>query len=86
MAGLQYNFFPTDFFYPRPAQSSTPVGFTPSAALSMQTQKRDDDDDSRQQPGSLIHHGNNKTSVSMKKRGEKLVGRVYMQNRGEQVK
>ncbi|KAM6568194.1 hypothetical protein CsatB_016179 [Cannabis sativa] len=23
MAGLQYNFFPTDFFYPRPASTST---------------------------------------------------------------
>ncbi|XWS59057.1 hypothetical protein CRYUN_Cryun08bG0089300 [Craigia yunnanensis] len=85
MASLQYNFFPTDFFYRRPAQSTPVVDSTPSAALTTQTQKRDEvvDDDIRQ-PVSVVYHGN-KTSVSMRRQGEKL-GRIYMQNRGEQVK
>ncbi|XWS65374.1 hypothetical protein CRYUN_Cryun05aG0107200 [Craigia yunnanensis] len=83
MAGLQYNFFPTDFFYPRPSQP-TPVGSTPSAALTIQTQKTEVADDDSRQPGSLVHHAN-KTSVSMRRQGEKH-GRIYIQNRSEQVK
>ncbi|XVE61070.1 hypothetical protein DITRI_Ditri06bG0010300 [Diplodiscus trichospermus] len=83
MAGLQYNFFPTDFFYPRPATQSAPVvDSTPSVVALTTTQKREAvDDDSRQQPGRVIYHGS-KTSVSMRKQGEKL-GRIYMQNRGD---
>ncbi|OMO68254.1 hypothetical protein CCACVL1_20014 [Corchorus capsularis] len=91
MAGLQYNFFPTDFFYPRPAQSK-PGDAASSTALSLQTQKQRRDingDESRQQqPGNMVQKGNNKTSVSMRRQGEKL-GRdhiIYMQNRGKQVK
>ena len=83
MAGLQYKFFPTDFFYPSQAQP-TPVGSTPSAALSMQTQKSELVDDDGRQPGNLVHHAN-KTSVSMRRQDEKH-GRIYMQNRCEQVK
>ncbi|KAL4607637.1 hypothetical protein ACB092_09G189800 [Castanea dentata] len=39
MAGLQYYFFPTDFFYPRP--SSTNGDNTSNAVLHVQTQKAD---------------------------------------------
>ncbi|KAG2683562.1 hypothetical protein I3760_10G036200 [Carya illinoinensis] len=37
MAGLQYNFFPTDFFYPRP--QSAPLDATRKAVLPIQEQK-----------------------------------------------
>ncbi|WRX23531.1 hypothetical protein QQP08_016018 [Theobroma cacao] len=83
MAGLQYNFFPTDFFYPRPVQSTPPADATPPAALTMQSQKTGVADDTMR-PASMVHQGN-KTSVSMRRQGEKL-GRIYFQNRGEQVK
>ena len=39
MAGLQYYFFPTDFFYPRP--SSTNGDSTSNLVLHVQTQKAD---------------------------------------------
>ncbi|XVF56237.1 hypothetical protein PTKIN_Ptkin06aG0102600 [Pterospermum kingtungense] len=80
MAGLQYNFFPTDFFYPRPAKSTPLVDATPSsAALTTQTQKREAVDDDSRQPGTVVYHANH-TSVSIRRQGEKL-GRIYMQNR-----
>ncbi|CAN1173462.1 hypothetical protein LINPERHAP2_LOCUS30682 [Linum perenne] len=37
MAGLQYNLFPTDFFYPRPIPAA---GQTPSSLPMLQIQKR----------------------------------------------
>ncbi|PON67415.1 hypothetical protein TorRG33x02_264560 [Trema orientale] len=37
MAGLQYNFFPTDFLYPRPADSAAPKSVAP-----LQIRRRDD--------------------------------------------
>ncbi|KAE8711002.1 hypothetical protein F3Y22_tig00110307pilonHSYRG00063 [Hibiscus syriacus] len=90
MAGLQYNFFPTDCFYPRPAQPSTPaVESSPTISNSKpQIQKREtaDRDDGSKQPGTLVRRRNNKSTVSMRrKQGEKL-GRIYIRNRGDQVK
>uniref|UniRef100_A0A2C9V814 Uncharacterized protein n=1 Tax=Manihot esculenta TaxID=3983 RepID=A0A2C9V814_MANES len=41
MAGLQYHFFPTDFYYPRPPPSTTTTTTKP-AVVPMQTQKEDD--------------------------------------------
>ncbi|KAC9819667.1 hypothetical protein E3N88_45215 [Mikania micrantha] len=37
MAGLQYNFFPTDFFYPQPASTSRDIAYPQT--LSLNTQK-----------------------------------------------
>ncbi|KAK1428878.1 hypothetical protein QVD17_17718 [Tagetes erecta] len=37
MAGLQYNFFPTDFFYPQPTSTSTNTSYPQT--LSFNTQK-----------------------------------------------
>ncbi|XVE61069.1 hypothetical protein DITRI_Ditri06bG0010200 [Diplodiscus trichospermus] len=39
MAGLQYNFFPTDFYYPRP--QTIPVDADRVAAVSIQRQKKE---------------------------------------------
>ncbi|KAL9688918.1 hypothetical protein QQ045_033345 [Rhodiola kirilowii] len=33
MAGLQYNFFPTDFFYPRPTATTTTIVVEPAAMV-----------------------------------------------------
>ncbi|KAJ7976696.1 hypothetical protein O6P43_006445 [Quillaja saponaria] len=40
MAGLQYNFFPTDFFYPRPNTSSLDAA-AQRAIFPLQTQKKE---------------------------------------------
>ncbi|EXB93981.1 hypothetical protein L484_015529 [Morus notabilis] len=37
MAGLQYNFFPTDFLYPRPPSADT----TPKSVVSVQNRRSD---------------------------------------------
>ncbi|KAJ8770517.1 hypothetical protein K2173_018008 [Erythroxylum novogranatense] len=57
MAGLQYNFFPTDFLYPRP-QSSRPDTSQKATGLSLPVQKRDAVDDRKQFPASLVLHKN----------------------------
>ncbi|KAE8725166.1 proliferating cell nuclear antigen-like [Hibiscus syriacus] len=78
MAGLQYYFFPTDFFYPRPAQSSPAVDSTPPATiLSAPAGNKSffEDEDSKQH-GIVVYKGN-KTSVSVRKQGEQL-GRIYL--------
>ncbi|GMJ03801.1 hypothetical protein HRI_004049300 [Hibiscus trionum] len=79
MAGLQYNFFPTDFFYPRPPQpiNSTPP---PSTPLIQKREAADGDD------GSVVQRRNNRSSVSMRRKQGQKVGRIYIQNRGDQLK
>ncbi|MBA0619448.1 hypothetical protein Godav_028623, partial [Gossypium davidsonii] len=78
MAGLQYNFFPTDFFYPRPAQStpSPAVDSTPPAALTTPIEEKNIVDDDNKKPGIVVYRGN-KTSVSIRKQGEQR-GRIYV--------
>uniref|UniRef100_A0A2P2QSN7 Uncharacterized protein n=1 Tax=Rhizophora mucronata TaxID=61149 RepID=A0A2P2QSN7_RHIMU len=56
MAGLQYNFFPTDFLYPRPQSSG--VDATQKANLPLQVQKIDAADDRKPYPTSLVVHKN----------------------------
>ncbi|KAK8590223.1 hypothetical protein V6N13_088992 [Hibiscus sabdariffa] len=63
MAGLHYNFFPTDFFYPRPPQPSSPLP-PPPTPLIKKTEAADPDDDTKQ-PGSMVQRLNNKSNVSM---------------------
>ncbi|KAJ6300581.1 hypothetical protein OIU76_021385 [Salix suchowensis] len=71
MAGLQYNFFPTDFFYPpRPVKVDTITSTTTTTqktiALPLQIQKREatiaDDLNRKHHPASLVlrhsKHGN----------------------------
>nr|KJB07926.1 hypothetical protein B456_001G053200 [Gossypium raimondii] len=90
MAGLQYNFFPTDFFYPRPPQPAPVLDSTPPSTVPIQ--KRvvvvDGDNDGKQrQPGTpVVHRRNNKTSVSMRRRQGEKVGStsIYVQNPGDQ--
>ncbi|KAE8728941.1 hypothetical protein F3Y22_tig00004041pilonHSYRG00046 [Hibiscus syriacus] len=80
MAGLQYYFFPTDFFYPRPAQSSPAVDSTPPATLTAPIEKRNSvEDDDNKQHGIVVYKGN-KTSVSVRKQGEQP-GRIYLRAR-----
>lgn len=52
MAGLQYNFFPTDFFYPRPPTTQTDTGR--KAALPMQSQNSRDSADDSVTPASAV--------------------------------
>ncbi|GMI79633.1 hypothetical protein HRI_001632600 [Hibiscus trionum] len=78
MAGLQYYFFPTDFFYPRPAQSSPAVDSTPPAptlTAPVENKSLVEDDDGRHH-GIVVYKGN-KTSVSVRKQGEQL-GRICL--------
>ncbi|KAB2059878.1 hypothetical protein E1A91_A11G346300v1 [Gossypium mustelinum] len=86
MAGLQYNFFPTDFYYPRPAQStpSPAVDSTPPAALTTPIEEKNIVDDDNKKPVIVVYRGN-KTSVSIRKQGEQH-GRSYVRNRVEQIK
>ncbi|KAG6769137.1 hypothetical protein POTOM_024753 [Populus tomentosa] len=65
MAGLQYNFFPTDFFYPRPqtVKVDTAAAATQkSAALPLQIQEREvmitGDLKPKHHPASLVLHNN----------------------------
>ncbi|KAJ7976693.1 hypothetical protein O6P43_006442 [Quillaja saponaria] len=56
MAGLQYNFFPTDFFYPRPKTSSLDAAAQKSI-VPLQTQKKEiteNHEQQHQQSGSLV--------------------------------
>ncbi|KAF9679581.1 hypothetical protein SADUNF_Sadunf06G0029700 [Salix dunnii] len=61
MAGLQYNFFPTDFYYPRPqaVKVDTAITTQKSSALPLQIQKRDvtiTDDDKHHPTGLVIQN------------------------------
>ncbi|CAL1352347.1 unnamed protein product [Linum trigynum] len=74
MAGLQYNFFPTDFFYPRPKSVTvaTDAGQTSSLPLT-----RPDGAAAGDHPASLIVHTNgNKstTAIEYKKKYNHLDG------------
>ncbi|KAK8514659.1 hypothetical protein V6N13_103184 [Hibiscus sabdariffa] len=78
MAGLQYYFFPTDFFYPRPPQSSPAVDSTPPAPMTnapVDNKNLVGDDDNRQH-GIVVYKGN-MTSVSVRKQGDQL-GRICL--------
>ncbi|KDP26215.1 hypothetical protein JCGZ_22461 [Jatropha curcas] len=44
MAGLQYYFFPTDFFYPRPPPTADRDSANKPPVVHIQTQKRDKED------------------------------------------
>ncbi|KAI6696859.1 hypothetical protein NL676_016978 [Syzygium grande] len=44
MAGLQYSFFPTDFFYPRPSKAAA------SNLVSLRTPKRDAEEEDLERP------------------------------------
>ncbi|KAA8518056.1 hypothetical protein F0562_015524 [Nyssa sinensis] len=55
MAGLQYNFFPTDFFFP-PQQSVNKDGTRPQV-LPVKTRKRDETDDGEVSK-TIIQHDN----------------------------
>lgn len=78
MAGLQYNFFPTDFFYPRPQTVKVDTAATTtqkSAALPLQIQEREvmitDDLKPKHHPASLVLHNNkhgHKIGTPMNKR------------------
>ncbi|EPS69336.1 hypothetical protein M569_05430 [Genlisea aurea] len=43
MAGLEYKFFPTDFYYP-PGAAANPAGETPPTKVSMINTNRNDDE------------------------------------------
>ncbi|KAG5242591.1 hypothetical protein OIU76_010492 [Salix suchowensis] len=63
MAGLQYNFFPTDFYYPRPqaVKVDTAIPTQKSSALPLQIQKREvaiTDDDKLHHPTGLVIQNN----------------------------
>ncbi|KAK8632971.1 hypothetical protein V6N13_013827 [Hibiscus sabdariffa] len=78
MAGLQYYFFPTDFFYPRRPQSSPAVDSTPPAPIlkaPLDNKNLVEDDDNRKH-GIVVYKGN-KTSVSVRKQGDQL-GRICL--------
>ncbi|KAJ0042693.1 hypothetical protein Pint_18214 [Pistacia integerrima] len=58
MTGLQYYFFPTDFFYPRPPMVNGDHN-TKNPILSFETPKKDNEDDNIQKPTKAIvirHH------------------------------
>ncbi|XVE95847.1 hypothetical protein REPUB_Repub02eG0169300 [Reevesia pubescens] len=61
MAGLQYNFFPTDFYYPRP--QSVPANVAARVAgVTVQTQKKEVSSDDLEWPKSIgfkVHQANN---------------------------
>ncbi|XWS65372.1 hypothetical protein CRYUN_Cryun05aG0107000 [Craigia yunnanensis] len=88
MAGLQYNFFPTDFYYPRP--QSVPFNDAGRvAAVTIQTQKKEVSDDDLEWPRSLgfrVHQGKNiqagKTGISMLQNQ----GTAYVKDQGKLVK
>ncbi|CAN0890540.1 hypothetical protein LINGRAHAP2_LOCUS16497 [Linum grandiflorum] len=72
MAGLQYNFFPTDFFYPRPAAGAAEAG--KKSSLPLQIQKRSDGDsqhDVISHPGRLILHTNANKSAAVENKRRK---------------
>ncbi|KAJ7976694.1 hypothetical protein O6P43_006443 [Quillaja saponaria] len=48
MAGLQYNFFPTDFFYPRPKMSTLDAA-AQKAIVPLETQKKEITENHEQQ-------------------------------------
>ncbi|CAK7335722.1 unnamed protein product [Dovyalis caffra] len=69
MASLQYNFFPTDFFYPRPQYVKVDTTTTPkTTTLPLQIQKVEviitDDLKNKRHPTSLVLHN--------KKHGSKI--------------
>ncbi|KAK8593605.1 hypothetical protein V6N13_042825 [Hibiscus sabdariffa] len=74
MAGLQYNFFPTDFFYPRPPQPTTPS--TPALQKIEAEAAAHPDDGSSKQP-------RNKSTLSMRTTQGQKLSRIYIQNRAE---
>ncbi|KAK8672037.1 hypothetical protein V6N13_110413 [Hibiscus sabdariffa] len=75
MAGLQYSFFPTDFFYPRPPQPTNGNSITPSTPA-VQKREAEAAHGSSKQP-------RNKSSLSMRRTQGQKLGRIYIQNRGE---
>ncbi|EOY09088.1 hypothetical protein QQP08_016027 [Theobroma cacao] len=88
MAGLQYNFFPTDFYYPRP--QSVPADAGRVAAVTIQTQKKEVGDD-LEWPRSLgfrVQQGNkiqgSKAGVSMRIQDQNE-GTAYIQDQGKLV-
>ncbi|CAN1186179.1 hypothetical protein LINPERPRIM_LOCUS35911 [Linum perenne] len=57
MAGLQYNFFPTDFFYPRPKSvAGTADAAALKSSLPLPIKNRSDDEADSQHPTRLILH------------------------------
>ncbi|KAL4378116.1 hypothetical protein GQ457_02G025040 [Hibiscus cannabinus] len=79
MAGLQYSFFPTDFFYPPPPQPTNGNSITPSMPA---VQKREAEAEAEAAHGSS-KQPRNKSSLSMRRTQGKKLGRIYIQNRGE---
>lgn len=63
MAGLQYYFFPTDFYYPRPPRSATTdtTTITTKAVPAVQKQTDDDDIEMNAASQSYIRRNNNNT-------------------------
>ncbi|GMY19091.1 hypothetical protein FCV25MIE_14330 [Fagus crenata] len=80
MAGLQYNFFPTDFFYPRPQ----PVALDAThgqASLPLQIHKRNVVNDLEEQP-----KGNNIRDNKLIKAPLHMQGRINDQDHGKHLK
>ncbi|CAN0907913.1 hypothetical protein LINGRAHAP2_LOCUS25053 [Linum grandiflorum] len=67
MAGLQYNLFPTDFFYPRPISVAGQNSTTSLPMLQVQKRSTDgvaDHHDVKHPSSSLVLRNNNSATVS----------------------
>ena len=81
MAGLQYNFFPTDFFYPRPQVAALDATRS-QAALPLQIHKRNVANDLDEQP-----KGNNiRDKKLIIKAPPHMQGRINDQDHGKHLK
>ncbi|KAJ6332116.1 hypothetical protein OIU76_010492 [Salix suchowensis] len=61
MAGLQYYFFPTDFFYPRPPPADQESVSSP--AQHIQPQKGDAEDRGSEQHGAMVRYKHDQSSL-----------------------
>ena len=77
MAGLQYNFFPTDFFFP--PQRSINGDTTGQKVLPVKTLKKDDIDDSKQST-TLVRHDINKKNLKVFPSSSTALAPIHKQN------